>query len=117
MAILVIRILLLLAPVFLLILWLVKRSNRVTDNEGNDVDVIGARKILLVVLSLVTFVAAVLYFTEDDKGNPGQIYVPARVEDGKVNPGYFKNGKDSPVDSEPAENDGLDDNAEGSDKP
>jgi hypothetical protein len=116
MTMMVIRILLLLAPIVLLIIWLVKRSKHTKQEDGIDVDIIGARRILLSLLSLVIFIAAVLYFTENDRGDPGQIYVPARVEDGKVIPGYFKNEEDaSPGEQSDGANE-RSDSGEGSDR-
>ncbi len=105
----IIRILLLTLPAILLIYWLYlrfKKARASADENGNarDFNDIGAiRKALIIILGVVILLAATLYFTEDDRGDPGQYYVPARVEAGKIIPGYFTDDPNAvPTDDEPS---------------
>jgi hypothetical protein len=101
MIVAIIRILLLTLPAILLIYWLClrfKKARADADENGNarDFNDIGAiRKVLIITLGAVVLLAATLYFTEDDRGDPGQYYVPARVEAGKIIPGYFTDDPDA----------------------
>ena len=67
-----------------------RRAKTGKSNKELARDIKEIRKVLLVALGTVAFIAIALYSTEDKQGSPEQIYVPARVEDGKLVPGYFK---------------------------
>jgi flagellar basal body-associated protein FliL len=90
MTLILVRILLVLAPVVLLVMWLMRKAKTGKSNKELARDIKEIRKVLLVVLGTVAFIAVALYSTEDKQGSPEQIYVPARVKDGKLVPGYFK---------------------------
>ncbi|UTW54458.1 DUF6111 family protein [Kordiimonas sp. SCSIO 12610] len=91
MALILIRILLLLTPIIVIVTWLFLRARKNADGEHSpDTELTNVRTILTILLALIGLVSAILYFSDEDQGKPGQIYVPARVEDGKVVPGYFE---------------------------
>ena len=83
------RIMLLLIPIFGLLLWIRWRMKRDLDEETREVEFRRLR-IGMTVLVLTTLAAGLgLRFFDDGAGEVDSIYVPARVENGKVIPGYF----------------------------
>jgi len=87
------RILIILSPVILYILWLrYTKQKRFAEETGSEAALESAQRQLawavgtLVVLLGATF--AVLAFTSGD--DPATEYVPARVEDGRLIPGGFR---------------------------
>ena len=85
----VLRIILLLLPVVVLIYWLRWRARKKAQGELSDEDVRALR--LVLVAAVITLLAGGLTLRFlDDSGSPKGIYVPARVENGVLIPGHFK---------------------------
>jgi len=83
------RLMLILIPIAALLLWLRWRMKRDLDEETRNAEFKRLR-IGLTVLVVVTLAAGLgLRFIDDGAGDVDSTYVPARVEDGKVIPGYY----------------------------
>ena len=97
------RLMLILIPIAGLLMWIRWRMKRDLDEETRQVEFRRFR-IGLTVLLVVTLATGLgLRFLDDGAGEIDSIYVPARVEDGKVIPGYYipkdeadKKGADKP---------------------
>ncbi len=55
--------------------------------QDPDADVSGAPVFWLFAVGLLLMLASVAYFIETEGGKPGEVYVPPRIEDGKIVPG------------------------------
>ena len=85
----VFRILLILIPIVAVILWLRWRASETMDEEDREAE-LKRLKIGLGALVVALFAVGIGFRTMDDSsGEVDQVYVPARVEDGKVIPGKF----------------------------
>lgn len=83
------RILLVLIPIVAVIFWLRWRASENLDEEERELELRRLRMVL-VALVLALFGVGLGFRTMDDStGDVDQVYVPARVEDGKVVPGRF----------------------------
>lgn len=104
--IIVLRVLLFLIPIVALILWLRLRSKRHLDEGLLEIE---ARKFRIGMLVLIVVLLATGFatrFTDEGSGKGDMIFVPARVENGKVIPGHFvprDEGKPQEQDVEEAE--------------
>jgi len=89
--IIVIRILLLLLPVVGLLFWIRARARKSAGGDISEDDVKHLRLGLigLVVLLLIAGLGIRMTDTRGDGGAGAEIYVPARVENGKTIPGHF----------------------------
>lgn len=93
MAVIILRLVLILAPVVLLLAWLKSRSKK--DQEEYSPEEEG-RKLMLrvgVLTGLVVVLAALLFFMDDSRAPSGQIYVPPHMKDGVLIPGQFKDAE------------------------
>ena len=83
------RILLVLIPILALFLWLRWRMKRDLDEATREVEFrrLWTGALVLVVAMLLTGLG--LRFFDDASGDTDLVYVPARVEDGKVIPGHY----------------------------
>lgn len=85
----VLRILLVLIPIIALLLWLRWRVKQDLDEETQQLE-FKRLCVGMAVLVLALFATGLgLRFFDDSSGDVDQVYVPARVEDGKVVPGKF----------------------------
>jgi len=83
------RVMLILIPIFGLLLWIRWRMKRDLDEETRKAE-FRHLQIGITVLVLATLATGMsLRFFEDDVGDIDSIYVPDRIENGKVIPGYF----------------------------
>lgn len=83
------RIMLVIIPIVGLLLWIRWRMKRDLDEETREIEFRRFRigLVALLVASLATGLG--LRFLDDGAGEIDSVYVPARVEDGKVIPGYY----------------------------
>ena len=85
----VFRILLILIPIVAVILWLRWRASETMDEEDREAE-LKRLKVVLIALVMALFGLGLSFRAMDDtSGDVDQVYVPARVEDGKVIPGKF----------------------------
>lgn len=83
------RVMLILIPIFGLLLWIRWRMKRDLDEETRKAE-FKHLQIGMVVLVLTTLATGLgLRFFDDDVGEIDSIYVPDRIENGKVIPGYY----------------------------
>ncbi len=83
------RAMLILIPIFGLFLWIRWRMKRDLDEETREVE-FRRLQIGMTVLVLATLATGLgLRFFDDDVGEIDSIYVPDRIENGKVIPGYY----------------------------
>lgn len=83
------RLMLIIIPIVGLLMWIRWRMKRDLDEETRRIEFKRFRIGLsaLLVATLATGIG--LRFFDDGAGDVDSIYVPARVEDGKVIPGYY----------------------------
>ena len=83
------RFMLILIPIVALLLWMRWRMKRDLDEETRKAEFkrLQVGMTVLVVATLATGLG--LRFFDDGAGDVDSIYVPARVEDGKLIPGYY----------------------------
>lgn len=96
-----IRVLLVLLPVLLYLLWLRYRQRRQTALDGEDEAALAAAQRELswgVGFVVVLLVSGFAYLAFTGGEDPNSRYVPPRVEDGEVVPGHFEraNGRELP---------------------
>ena len=89
----ILRIILVLAPVLGLFFWLRWRANKLKDGVDLDHEVAKLRRRILVLLLLVILAVIGIKLMETEKGDAGDIYTPAHMEDGKLIPGTFEKPK------------------------
>lgn len=83
------RLMLILIPIIGLLMWIRWRMKRDLDEKTRQVEFKRFR-IGLTVLLVVTLATGLgLRFLDEGAGDVDSVYVPARVEDGKVIPGYY----------------------------
>lgn len=87
--VILLRILLVLLPIILLGVWIRWRSKVNKGGEIPESEVKSLRRTLIVLVLTIVGVGAGLKLS-DESGDVDGTYVPARVEDGKLIPGYFK---------------------------
>lgn len=87
--VILLRILLVLLPIILLAVWIRWRSKVNKGGEIPESEVKSLRRTLFVLVVSIMAVGVGLKLS-DESGDVDGIYVPARVEDGKLIPGYFK---------------------------
>ncbi len=83
------RILLVLLPIILLVVWVRWRSKVNKGGEIPESEIKSLRRTLAVLVVTIIGVGIGLKLS-DESGDVDGVYVPARVEDGKLIPGYFK---------------------------
>ena len=93
MFVIILRIILVLAPVVALFFWLRWRANKLKDGVDLDHEISKLRRRILVLLLLVVLAVIGIKLMETEKGDAGDIYTPAHMEDGKLVPGTFKKPK------------------------
>jgi hypothetical protein len=103
--VILLRIMMLLLPVVLVILWLRWRAKKNSEGGVTDADQAKMRVSLLIVIVALLGTGLALRFT-DDSGSPSGRYVPARVEDGKLIEGHFV--EDDEEEQQGSEEDGED---------
>ncbi len=86
MTAIVLRLVLLLLPVLLVILWPRNRARQAAAGEEIDRDFSELRYILMAVLSVFIALAVSLYFFDDQKCALDTKYIPAKVVDGELQP-------------------------------
>jgi len=86
--VIVLRILLILLPVALLIIWLRMRIKKKAGQEITDKELARTRWGLLALVLTILAVGIGLKLT-DTSADTAQVYVPARVENGELIPGHF----------------------------
>lgn len=87
--VILLRILLVLLPLVLLIAWI---RWRVRTNKGEGLpekEVKTFKRILFSILAAIIAVGASLKVMDDSSSDVDRVYVPARVENGKLIPGHF----------------------------
>lgn len=100
MAAVLIRLILLLAPVMALIYWLRWRSARRDNPDALAADVRSLIRRLAVLAGLVILSVITLRLTDDGRKAPaGQTYIPPRMENGELVPGRFE---DKPSETAPS---------------
>ncbi|MFC3053429.1 hypothetical protein [Kordiimonas pumila] len=88
MILVIFRVLLLLLPLALMVMWLRYRALKTTDEGISDADVTKARRFLLLIIVAIIITGIGLKLS-DDSGNTDMVYVPARMENGELIPGKF----------------------------
>lgn len=83
------RLMLILIPIAALLMWIRWRMKRDLDEETREIEFRRLRIGLAVLLAVTLATGLGLRFFDDGAGDIDSIYVPARVEDGKVIPGYY----------------------------
>lgn len=83
------RLMLILIPIVGLLLWIRWRMKRDLDEEIRLVEFRRFRIGMGVLLAAMLATGLGLRFFDDGAGDVDSVYVPARVEDGKVIPGYY----------------------------
>lgn len=83
------RLLLILIPIFGLLLWIRWRMKRDLDAETRRIEFKRLRIGLTALLVALLATGLGMRFSDDGAGNIDSVYVPARVEDGKLIPGYY----------------------------
>lgn len=87
--VILLRILLVLLPIVLLLVWIRWRSKVNAGGEIPESEVRTLRHSLVAIVVAIIGVGVGLKMF-DDSGDVDGVYVPARVENGKLIPGYFK---------------------------
>lgn len=93
----VIRILVVLAPVVIYLLWLRYRRRRQTAlDDADDASLAAAQRELAwgIAFVAVLMISAFGYLAFSSGEEPGSRYIPPHVEDGKVVPGHFEKAVD-----------------------
>ncbi len=89
----IIRIILLLAPVVLFFLWLRYAKKKAAATEANDIIAIeqATREILWGVgmLAVIT-IGSIVILRMQESGDPSDVYVPPHTENGEIIPGNFE---------------------------
>lgn len=83
------RLMLILIPIVALLLWIRWRMKRDLDEETRRIEFKRFRIGLASLLVALLATGLGLRFFDDGAGDVDSVYVPARVEDGKVIPGYY----------------------------
>lgn len=83
------RIMLVLIPVLALVLWIRWRMKRDLDAETREAEFRNLRVGMVVLLLALVATGIGLRFFDNGGGAVDQVYVPARVEDGKLIPGHY----------------------------
>jgi len=86
--VILIRVILFLLPIVMLIYWLRWRARR-KAGEDDDGDVRNLMLMLIVFALTLLGAGLALRFTAEDS-MPGDVYVPARMENGVLVPGHFE---------------------------
>lgn len=87
--VILLRVLLVLLPVILLVVWVRWRSKL---NKGGEIPASEVKSLRLSLLAIVIAIMGVGIGLKlfDESGDVDGVYVPARVENGTLIPGYFK---------------------------
>tara|TARA_R110002072_G_scaffold92461_1_gene205773 strand:- start:126 stop:458 length:333 start_codon:yes stop_codon:yes gene_type:complete len=108
--VILLRVLLVLLPIILLLVWVRWRSKVNNGGEIPESEVKSLRLSLFAIVIAIMGVGIGLKLS-DESGDVDGVYVPARVENGTLIPGYFK-----PQESDKKETPSTDDSAADSEK-
>lgn len=89
----IVRIILLLAPIALFFLWLRYAKKKAVATDANDIIAIehATREILWGVGALaVITIMAIVVLRMKESGDPSNVYVPPHTENGEIIPGNFE---------------------------
>ena len=87
--IIILRLLLILLPIIAVVYWVRWRMKVDRSREDLDAEIAQMRRNLILIASATAVVAASFYLLDEGRGDEDMIYVPPRVEDGKMIPGHF----------------------------
>ncbi len=103
MLLMLIRLALILAPLLMVVMWLKWRMKKDRTQAELDQDIVVLRQRLMILIGVMLAAILGLYLLDDRRGDADMIYVPARVENGKLIPGEYqpkprKNEQDGGID-------------------
>lgn len=102
----VLRLILLLAPILLLVMWLRWRMKRDRSEEDLDAELYRLRLGIGILVALALAAGIGLRLFDEGSGGPKMKYIPARTENGEVVPGGYVPEKEDTEDPQRGEEGG-----------